>query len=122
MKIAAARHLVAFVGFKNQGVIGSRVDLGRQEAINVSQGIAYRAMHLGGAAQRVGILHPGQDGLGGDAALVGQGDLPGRFAATLRACRNPADIVGGAGLSGVRPGGMNTGIKGGQLPSHGFQA
>ena len=118
MKVAAGEHrrLAGFLVEKDERIIGGRVQLDAQHPASVEDGIAHCAVHLGDAAQRVGVLHvervvgPGKGAAGNelaqkssalDLARVGSGGVDARVEGAGRAVQRfqaqAASHVGGAG-------------------------
>jgi len=94
MEIAAGQD--RGVGGEDERVVGRRVDLARQHGPGVIEGVLHRAVHLGDAAQRIGVLHL-------VAVQVGEAD----FAAG----HEGGDLRGGPHLARVRPDGLDARVE-----------
>ena len=105
MEIAPGEHRV-IVG-EDQWIVGARVEFDRQHAAQVVDRVVAGAMHLGGAAQRIGVLHPVAEHVRlGDPAAFGQGE----------------DAGGRRDLAGMRPHAVDAGIEGGARATQGLHA
>ena len=97
MEVPAGEH--GLVLGEDQRIVGAGVELHGEHAAKVVDGVVTGAVHLGGAAQGVGVLHAvAKDVRFGDAAALRQGeDAGGRGDLTrMRPRRVDARIEGGA--------------------------
>ena len=96
---------------EDQRVVGRRIDLDADDAVDIVERVDHRPMHLRGAAQRVDVLDARGERDRRIAGLVRKDQLPRALRCSAREPSSSADVRGDADLARLRAGRVDAGDR-----------